>query len=53
MDAKTTLKILAVGLNIISAALGLANNWIGAKQQDAKIEEAVAEAVSKAMKGES
>ena len=44
------IKAIGIGASVIGAVATLAGNWAGEKQQDAKIAEKVAEAVSKAGK---
>lgn len=40
-------KVVGVGASVVGAVATIASNWAGEKQQDAKIAEKVAEAVSK------
>lgn len=47
MDSKT-IKIISIATSIVGVVTTLASNWIGEKQQDAKIAEKVAEALAKA-----
>ena len=51
MDGKW-IKVIGIGASLVGAVATLAGNWAGEKQQDAKIAEKVAEAVSKATKEE-
>lgn len=49
MDNKKV-KLIGVVATLTGAAVSLVANWAGEKQQDAKIEEKVAEALAKAGK---
>lgn len=46
------IKIIGIAASVVGAVATLAGNWAGEKQQDAKIAEKVAEAVSKMSKEE-
>lgn len=46
------IKIIGIVASVGGAALSLLANWAGEKQQDAKIAEKVAEAITNATKGE-
>ena len=47
---KTVIKVIGISASLVGAAASLVANWAGEKQQDAKIAEKVAEALSKAGK---
>lgn len=52
MNAKT-IKFIGVAASVFGTVLSMVGNWAAGKQQDIKIAEAAAEAVSKIAKGES